>query len=530
VRAFDTRLLALDWGTTSLRAHRLGAGGAVLESRRLDRGIRQIAGDPSSFERAFDEACGDWLRASPGVPVVACGMVGSAQGWREAAYLEVPASPADLAAALVTVESSSGAAIHIVPGLLRRGRLPDVMRGEETQITGVLADAPRPPSVIGLPGTHSKWARAAGDRILHFDTFMTGEIYDALSTHTLLARTLARTGGWDVAAFDRGAAAARSAEGRAGLLSTVFSTRALALTGELSAEAQADYLSGLLIGHELDGLEQLDRHALAGEVVLAGDDALCRRYRRALTSLGCDANVAGGAAERGLWSIARAARLVDELDDERRRHQLRRALARCGLLAILRGVGPREAAEVGAALHAAGLRAVEVPLNSPEPLASIRALRSALPADCAVGAGTVMTADQVEEVRQAGGEFVVMPHADPRVIAAARWAGLEVAPGIATIGEALAALAAGADLLKMFPADQLGAATLAAWRAVLPDGAMVLAVGGISPANLADFAAAGAAGFGLGSALYRPGLAPSEIAARAAELVAAWRAAGRATT
>jgi 2-dehydro-3-deoxygalactonokinase len=531
VRHSDTRLLALDWGTTLLRAHRLGPGGVLLETRQLSRGVAAIAGDRPSFERTFDEACGDWVSASPSAPVIACGMVGSAQGWREAGYREVPSSLIDPASALTPVETAAGTTVHIVPGLLQRGRLPDVMRGEETQIAGALADPPPgaddATTLVGLPGTHSKWAHIRAGRIVRFDTFMTGELFEALSAHTLLARTLVRGPGWDLDAFDAGAAVARSAEGRAGLLANVFSTRTLGLTGALSPEAQADYLSGLLIGHELGGLERLDRHTFdgAGRVLLAGTAALSRRYQRVLATFGrADVDLAGGAAERGLWRLAVAARLVDEPPAERARHRLRAALAGSGLVAILRGVHPREATEVGAALVAAGLRAVEVPLHSPEPFASIRALRAALPIDCAVGAGTVTSAAEMEEVRDAGGEFAVMPHADPRLIRAARSAGLEVAPGVATISEALAALAAGADVLKMFPADQLGAETLAAWRAVLPRGTPVVPVGGITPDSLPAFIAAGAAGFGVGSAIYRSGRATGEVAARAADFAAAWRA------
>jgi 2-dehydro-3-deoxyphosphogalactonate aldolase len=312
---------------------------------------------------------------------------------------------------------------------------------------------------------------------------------------------------------------------RAGLLASIFSTRALALVDSLPAAAQPDYLSGLLIGHELRGLEELDRHALdAGRIVLSGGEELCVRYRRVLAGMGRrGVEIARHATARGLWSIARAAGLVDDAGGG----SLREALAACGLIAILRGIQPGEAEAAGAALYAAGLRAIEVPLNSPDPLASIRALRASLPAGCAVGAGTVMTAAQVDDVRAAGGEFIVMPHADPSVIRAARRAGLEVAPGVATAGEAFAAVAAGADLLKMFPAGELGAGMLAAWRAVLPAELAVIPVGGIDAGGMPAFVAAGAAGFGLGSAIYRPGMAPDEIGRRAAAMVAAWRAAQR---
>jgi 2-dehydro-3-deoxyphosphogalactonate aldolase len=204
---------------------------------------------------------------------------------------------------------------------------------------------------------------------------------------------------------------------------------------------------------------------------------------------------------------------------------LDQALQSCGLVAILRGLRPAEAAAVSLALYDAGVRVVEVPLNSPEPLDSIRLLRGALPADCVVGAGTVLTPEQVREVRAAGGQLVVMPHGDGAVIRAAREAGLWVTPGVATPTEAFAALAAGATALKLFPAEALPPAVVKAWLAVLPRGTRLVPVGGITPKSLAPYVAAGAAAFGLGSALYRPGAGPAEVGARAAEFVAAWRAA-----
>jgi 2-dehydro-3-deoxygalactonokinase len=550
VSTSDTRLIGLDWGTTSLRAHRLGESGAVLETRHLARGIMHVtraagADSESGFEQAFAQACGDWIGACPNVPVIACGMVGSAQGWREVSYLDVPVSLDRLAAALTRVNAANGVVVHIVPGLIERGRLPNVMRGEETQIVGALAEPSAPHAadgvtLVGLPGTHSKWARVADHQLLHFDTFMTGEVYEALCTHTLLGRTLERVPDWDRAAFDRGALIARSTEGRAGVLSTIFSTRTLGLTGVLSATAQADHLSGLLIGHEIQALEDMDRHVFDGanRTVLVGDDRLCERYRRVLAACGQSANVAIAqhATERGLWALARAAGLVTAESHEpqhgsqhdthdRAQRPLQRALSRCGLVAILRGIQPREAGDIGAALYAAGFRAIEVPLNSPEPLESIRSLRQALGNDCVVGAGTVLTLAQIDEVRRAGAGFVVMPHTNLGLIRAAKAAGLEVAPGAATISEALAALSAGADAIKLFPADQLGAPTLAAWNAVLPAGTPVIPVGGITPDNMLAFVAAGAVGFGLGSALYRPGRSATDVAQSAAAFVAAWQAA-----
>lgn len=199
----------------------------------------------------------------------------------------------------------------------------------------------------------------------------------------------------------------------------------------------------------------------------------------------------------------------------------RQALAANGLIAILRGVRPDEVEAIGHALYDAGFRIIEVPLNSPQPLESIARLRKGLPRDCLIGAGTVLDATQVAEVRAAGGELIVMPHGDPQVIRAAKAVGLSVAPGVATPTEAFAALAEGADVLKLFPAEQLGPGVLKAWRAVLPAATALLPVGGITPESLAAYRRAGAAGFGLGSALYAPGMDADEVARRAQAFVQA---------
>ncbi|EGI76022.1 2-dehydro-3-deoxy-6-phosphogalactonate aldolase [Hylemonella gracilis] len=198
-------------------------------------------------------------------------------------------------------------------------------------------------------------------------------------------------------------------------------------------------------------------------------------------------------------------------------------LAQCGLVAILRGLRPDEAVDIGRGLYKAGFRLIEVPLNSPDPLESIRQLRNGLPHDCWVGAGTVIDPADCARIRQAGGEFIVMPHSDPAVIRAAKTAGLACCPGVATLTEAYAALAAGADALKLFPAEQLGPKALQAWRSVLRPPVALLPVGGITPSHLAPYVQAGASGFGLGSALYKPGFDAAEVARRARDFVAAWR-------
>ena len=177
----------------------------------------------------------------------------------------------------------------------------------------------------------------------------------------------------------------------------------------------------------------------------------------------------------------------------------------CPLIAILRGVTPADAADHGRALYEAGFRIMEVPLNSPQPFDSIAAIRQALPADAIVGAGTVLHPHYVDEVKKAGGELIVMPHSDGDVVRAAKAQGLACAPGVATPNEAFVALKNGADVLKMFPAEQLGAHVVKAWRAVIAARVPLVPVGGIAPDNMGPFLTAGANGFGLGSALYKPG-------------------------
>lgn len=199
------------------------------------------------------------------------------------------------------------------------------------------------------------------------------------------------------------------------------------------------------------------------------------------------------------------------------------ALAELPLIAILRGVRPEEVESIGTALVDAGFRIIEVPLNSPDPFTSIRRLADRFADRAVIGAGTVLEVGQVGRLADAGGRLVVMPHGDVSVIAAAKIAGMACLPGVATPTEAFAALRAGADGLKLFPAETLGPAAVKAWRAVLPAGTMLLPVGGITPEGMAPWRAAGAAGFGLGSALYRTGATASEVDVTARSFVAAWR-------
>jgi 2-dehydro-3-deoxyphosphogalactonate aldolase len=198
------------------------------------------------------------------------------------------------------------------------------------------------------------------------------------------------------------------------------------------------------------------------------------------------------------------------------------AMARLPLIAILRGVTPDSVVPIGTVLVEAGFAMIEVPLNSPEPIASIAKLQAALGDRILVGAGTVTSPSRVAEIAATGAKLLVMPHADVAVIRAAKDAGMICVPGIMTPTEGFAALAAGADALKLFPAELVGPSTLRAMRSVFPAGTLFLPVGGIAPDTMGDFITAGAAGFGLGSALYRPGDTAAGVAARAAAFIAAW--------
>jgi 2-dehydro-3-deoxyphosphogalactonate aldolase len=199
-------------------------------------------------------------------------------------------------------------------------------------------------------------------------------------------------------------------------------------------------------------------------------------------------------------------------------------IGRMPLIAVLRGVQPAEVGMIGEALVDAGFAVAEVPLNSPQPFASVRVLADRFGDRCLIGAGTVLAIDDVARIADAGGRLVVMPHSEARVIAAAKRHRMICLPGVATPTEAFAALDAGADGLKLFPAEQLAPPVLKAWRAVLPPSTLLFPVGGIEPATMAPYWAAGASGFGTGSGVYRPGSTAASVAAAATAFVAAFRA------
>jgi len=202
------------------------------------------------------------------------------------------------------------------------------------------------------------------------------------------------------------------------------------------------------------------------------------------------------------------------------------ASAACGIVAILRGVTPDDVIGVGDALFAAGIRIVEVPLNSPEPFRSIAALAKRFEGRMVVGAGTVLDVESVDRLKASGGQISVSPDCNPPVIARAVERGMVPLPGVFTPTEAFAAVRAGARHLKLFPAEAGSPKTVKAWKAVLPRDVNVYAVGGVTPANIKDWAEAGCAGFGIGSNIYKPGMNADDVGKAARDFVAAWKKLG----
>lgn len=291
-------MLAIDWGSSGFRAYRLGDDGAVFETRTGSSGIASLT--PTDYPAVLRQQIGDWLDAAPETPVLLSGMVGSRQGWREAAYASCPAGLGDLVGKLCPVELGQGRLAHIVPGLSCRtdDGVPDVMRGEETQIFGLdeLCDA-----TICLPGTHSKHVDLRGGRIIAFRTAMTGEIFAQLKGQGLIAAMLQtdKTADPDTAEAAFSAGIARSGQA-GGLLHHVFGVRTRRLFNEVCAAAGTDYLSGILIGHELRATDW------SGRVIIVGTGALASRYRKAFAALGIAADLApDNAAARGLYRLSR---------------------------------------------------------------------------------------------------------------------------------------------------------------------------------------------------------------------------------
>jgi 2-dehydro-3-deoxygalactonokinase len=297
-------MIAVDWGTSSFRAYRLDAAGEVVDRRSAAAGLLSCQG---RFEEVLLQNLSGWEDKL----VVMAGMIGSRNGWHEVPYVPCPAGLAEIAEGMIEISSPAFTSrrIFIAPGLSSRseGGLPEVMRGEETQMLGLLDALPEDgPHTLCLPGTHSKWATASAGRINAFQTAMTGELYALLIQHSLLGALMELDGGDKVsadAAFELGVATSRQP---GGLPSHLFSVRTRCLSLELTPTQLPPYLSGLLIGHELAGLLGAAQH-----VHLIGGTALVQTYKRALAMQDMKTTTHGEVlAAKGLYRLARSRHLL----------------------------------------------------------------------------------------------------------------------------------------------------------------------------------------------------------------------------
>ncbi len=274
--------IAVDWGMTRLRAWLIGAEGDVLDRRSSDKGAARL--DRDAFERSFLDLVGDALPESGSVPVLICGSAGARQGWAEAPYRAVPCAPPGPAQATRALTLDPRLDVRILPGLSQK-QPADVMRSEETQIAGIFAAQPNFDGVICMPGTHTKWVQVSAREVVSFRTFMTGEIFAALSQNTVLRHTVG-TEGWDDAAFLDAVGEGMSRP--APLAANLFSLRAEALLAGLSPETARARLSGLLIGMELAGARA---YWLGQQILIVDEGPLARAYQAALTAQGAPAEM-----------------------------------------------------------------------------------------------------------------------------------------------------------------------------------------------------------------------------------------------
>lgn len=295
-------LLALDWGSTNLKAYLLNSAGVPLETRNSSRGIQQV--QQGRYMDTLREQCGDWLDQYPEVPIIAAGMIGSREGWRETPYALTPTNPASLAKAIIRIDDLAGRPFALVPGLCDspRGGPPDVMRGVETEMLGALNILGVHDGVFVLPGFHCKWVVVKEGAIATFRTYMTGELYEMYTSRSLIANLLNKEAQITLSGFSLGLAHVR--KHRSNLSHMLFSARSQGLLGQISRSDLAGFLSGLLIGDEItDGLDWSGQpHA----VYLIGTDYLAQLYRQALVVSGHQPILAPeSATARGLHLLAK---------------------------------------------------------------------------------------------------------------------------------------------------------------------------------------------------------------------------------
>jgi 2-dehydro-3-deoxygalactonokinase len=280
--ARDVDWIGADWGTTHLRVWALGARGEILARRSSDRGMSVLG--RAEYELALTDLVSDLIPGDRTIPIIACGMVGSRQGWVDAGYVETPCPPPGIAGSVKP--GDSGFSVHILAGV-KQTKPADVMRGEETQIAGYLREQPDFDGVVCLPGTHTKWARVREGQIEDFQTFMTGELFSLLSNQSVLRHSIMATKGWDGEAF--GAAINEAIAQPAAFAAQLFTLRAASLIDSMTPETARARLSGLLIGVELAAA----RHYWRGrDVAIIGRKDLVQLYREGLEAQGVAPRVA----------------------------------------------------------------------------------------------------------------------------------------------------------------------------------------------------------------------------------------------
>ena len=300
-------LIAIDWGTSSFRAYRIDAGGSVVDRFSSDSGIMSV--DNGKFEDTLSQNVGHWIGEGGGsAPILMSGMIGSRQGWIEADYVAPPASLAGMAENLAEIPGKMRGSAFIVPGIaIGDAAMPDVMRGEETQIFGALQQSGSDQGTFVLPGTHSKWVYVQGGAITQFMSFMTGEVFAALSGHTILGAFMTAHNGLDEDGFRRGLDAGHASGSPGALLHRIFGARTLPLFDLIAPEAVADYLSGLLIGAEFAEAAGQRR----GTLSIIGASELAERYSFAAKHFGLPAEQTDpDCAASGLYAIADQAGLI----------------------------------------------------------------------------------------------------------------------------------------------------------------------------------------------------------------------------
>lgn len=281
-RPASTVRIVVDWGSSNFRAYRFGADGSVADRHQADAGILTVK--DGRYEEVLEREIGGWF--GPGASIMLSGMITSRNGWVETPYASTPATLSALAAGAVLRQSARGAQLKFLPGVATRLPGPDVMRGEEIQVFGVIN--PGESATVVLPGTHSKWTEVRDGAITGFRTFLTGETYALLKNHSIVGRLIPPgDAAFDEAAFLEGVKAVQG-DRSISLLNDVFMVRAGALLGEFAVEAIADRLSGMVIGHELRAGLGLHR---GGRIILIGEAALTARYALALDALGVPAEI-----------------------------------------------------------------------------------------------------------------------------------------------------------------------------------------------------------------------------------------------